>query len=334
MRSAGLNTGGGITIAILGATGHIAKGLILRLSGQGYDLRLFARSPERVHDFMVDEGVESRPVVGAFTDFPGGAYDVVINCVGIGSPARLEAGMRDIFRITETFDDLVLDYLQRHPQSLYINLSSGAVYGGAFAQPVGATSSACFSVNPLLVTECYGIAKLNAEAKHRVLSHCKIIDLRVFGYFSRFIDPGERFLLSEIISCIREGKELITGPDNIVRDYVHGDDLASLIISCIASPDMNCAFDVCSRSPVTKFELLDYFCGRHGLKFFVDGAYDPLAVTGAKAYYYSCNNAASAIGYVPRYTSLETVMLESDVMLSGGRGRRPRHRRPGTGEPL
>jgi len=56
----------------------------------------------------------------------------VINCVGIGDPGKLRNEMSSIFRVTERFDNLVLDYLECHPSALYLNMSSGAAYGQDF----------------------------------------------------------------------------------------------------------------------------------------------------------------------------------------------------------
>ena len=256
-------------IAILGATSHIAKGLIYNLGRGGeYDLRLFARSPDRVDEFLAGIGLSGRFQAKAFDEFDKDSYVAIVNCVGIGDPGKLKDAASAIFRITETFDNLVLGHLERHQESLYINFSSGAVYGTDFTSPVGDDSRAVFNINPMDPGAYYGIAKLHSETKHRALKDFRIVDLRIFGYFSRFIDLDAKYMISEIVSCILHGKEFVTNPEDIVRDYIHPEDLASLVKLCIDKSDLNDAFEVASLQPARKLEILEKFSS-YGLKYTV-----------------------------------------------------------------
>lgn len=302
-------------IAILGATGHIAKGLIegLRHHNQ-YELFLFARSPQKLKTFLEQIRYRSA-VLLKFPRFKNEKYDVIINCVGIGDPAKLQEIPWEIFQITETFDNLVLDYLRHHPQALYINISSGAVYGKDFRQPAADSTATYLEANHLSPKDYYGIAKINAEAKHRAWSQWYIVDLRVFGYFSRYIDLTAKYFLNEILLCIKNQRGLLTDPVNIVRDYVHPRDLVSLFEKCMANPTINDVFDVYSLKPVTKFEILDYFSAHHGLKYKMHENLKVGSATGRKEHYYSRNHKAERIGYIPQYSSLETVIQESQIIL-------------------
>ena len=60
--------------------------------------------------------------------------------IGAGDPARLAALGHGIFQLTEDFDNQVLAFLGRNPNRLYLNCSSGAVYGAGFATPPDATT--------------------------------------------------------------------------------------------------------------------------------------------------------------------------------------------------
>lgn len=305
-------------IAILGATSHIAKGLILGLHASLHnDLYLFARSPERIQFFLESVGAEKcqRIRIKPFIEFSDASYDVVINCVGIGNPAKLAAGLLSIFTITETFDHLILEYLKVHRDTLYINFSSGAAYGTDFSAPVAGTSQARFNINSIDPSEYYSIAKINSEAKHRAMKGYNIVDLRVFGYFSRYIDLEEKFLLSEIVSSIQKGKEFVTGPGNIVRDFINPQDLLRLIEACMARHNINDVFDVYSAKPATKFEILEYFALNHGLNYRVEAAYTAFTVTGYKDHYYSTNGKADSIGYVPRFSSIGGIESEINFIL-------------------
>lgn len=305
-------------IAILGATSHIAKGLILGFHGsEKNELFLFARSPERVRLFLESIGAANCQLIKIkpFSEFSDNDYETVINCVGIGNPARLANELTAIFSITETFDNLVLAYLQDHRQALYINFSSGAAYGTDFSAPVDVTSQARFNINSIDVSEYYGIAKINSEAKHRAMKDYNIVDLRVFGYFSRFIDLKEKFLLSEIVTCLQNGQEFVTGPGNITRDFVHPRDLLGLISKCMEQQHINEVFDVFSAKPATKFEIIEHFARHHGLQYRVEDTYTPFSVTGSKDNYYSLNVKASSIGYMSKFSSIEGIEKEVNYLL-------------------
>jgi nucleoside-diphosphate-sugar epimerase len=253
--------------------------------------------------------------VADFKNFPDHVYDLVINCVGFGSPQTLQDNLANIFRITTSFDDLVLDYLSGHPQTLYINLSSGAAYGLDFSHPVDEQSPARFNLNNLQAEEFYGIAKLHSEARHRALPRLNIVDLRIFGYFSRHINLTGKSLLSEIISCLENRQVLVTNPVNIQRDFLHPQDLVALIDSCLSHCPLNTSYDAYSRKGISKFELLDFFAGAYGLEYKIDSSHQALTVTGQKNHYYPTGRKAEKIGYSPSNSSLEGISVEAAAIL-------------------
>jgi nucleoside-diphosphate-sugar epimerase len=303
-------------IAILGATGHIAKSLIDGFCRAGkYKLFLFARSRDRLGKFLADIQCGNNVSLKLFSEFYHAEYDVIINCVGIGDPGKLKNAGISIFRLTETYDNLVLDYLEAYPEALYINFSSGAAYGTEFSTPVNETTCTRMAINHIAPSDYYGIAKINAEAKHRALDTLNIVDLRVFGFFSRFIDLRNQYFMSEVISCVKYGKGFETGPENITRDFVHPRDLMFLIEKCIAKKTINDVFDVYSLKPATKFEILDYFNRQYGLKYTVKENINISTATGIKNHYYSKNRKAQNIGYYPQFASLESIIQESKAIL-------------------
>jgi nucleoside-diphosphate-sugar epimerase len=299
-------------VAILGATSHIAKGLIYEFLKLGtVKLFLFARSIDRVTVFLKSIVAKGNFILKDFKEFELNQYDVIINCVGLGDPAKLRDNIVSIFRLTETFDNLVIVYLEKHPETLYINFSSGAAYGSDFSMPVDESTQSRWDINNITEADYYGIAKFSSEAKHRALKHLNIADLRIFSYFSRFINLESKFLMCEIISCIQKGREFVTGADDIIRDYVHPEDLMSLIQKCIEKTTVNETFDAYSLSPVRKFEILDYFTNTYGLQYITKGDIQTAALTGPKSCYYSNNRRAERIGYNPRFTALGGIMHES-----------------------
>lgn len=304
------------SIAVLGATGYIAMGLVrgFCLSGASR-LYLFARSPDRVRDFVIRLQGESKTEICSFDRFSEFNYDAVINCIGVGDPVKLKVMSGKILTVTENYDNMIIDYLMQRPDTLYINFSSGAVYGLDFSTPVEEESRAWIDMNRLCSGSYYQAAKIYSEVKHRSLDHLRIVDLRIFSYFSRDIDLDAGFFMSELVAALKKGSVFITSPWEMLRDYVHPSDLLQLVEKCIAAGDLNDVFDVYSRKPVSKFELLEAFHSRYGLKFEIGGSCVTNTVTGLKKHYYSQNRRAGRIGYEPLYSSLDGIMEEVKFIL-------------------
>ncbi len=298
-------------IAILGATGHIAKSLInIFCKESGYELFLFSRNPEKVETFMKDYSKSYHNCLINWFDVYD--YDVIINGIGIGNPAKIDGS---VFSLTEEYDNLILTYLRSHPKTLYVNLSSGAVYGGEWRLPVSESSYVTLNMNNVIDKEFYGIAKLYSEAKHRALSQFNIVDLRIFGYFSRFINLDYPYFMCDVVKCVKNKCAIETSQDNIFRDYVNPEDLFNLIEKCIVHKKINDVFDVYSLKPVSKLEILAHFIDEYELNYTIKNV--SISATGNKTNYYSNNKRAEVIGYIPRYTSLETVMNEAKYLLIG-----------------
>jgi len=309
-----------MNIVIMGATSHIAKGLIHRFLHRGNDhLYLFARSADKIKQFL--EGIGS-PKNGHFTlcadyrAFPSFSYDVLINCVGVGTRNTPRFDFTKYFSVTEEFDELALGYLQNQsPGSLYISFSSGAVYGRGFSTPPEEGSVNTLPVNHIVPEDYYGIVRINAEAKHRAHRHLRIIDLRIFSYFSRYINLTDGYFITDVMQAILNKKVLVTDSTNIVRDYLHPEDLFTMVRKSIHAGRINLAIDVNSLRPAAKQEILDYFASDYGLRYETrDGSGNPGA-TGTKCNYYSTCNRASQVGYIPRFSSMETLKNEARYIL-------------------
>lgn len=306
-----------ITVAIIGATSHIAKGLIYHFcKNSSCTPYLFARSVKQVKAFLESIGcVNSTVSVSELTNFTTGKYDIIINCIGIGQPERLDKNTSLLFRLGETYDNAILDYLETHPDTLYINMSSGAVYGADFLNPASEETNAYVNVNHMAQKDFYMITKIYSEAKHRALHKFNIVDIRVFAYFSRFINLKAGYFITDVISSVKNGTTLLTGAGSMVRDYVHPHDLFSFIERCLKIRCINSAFDLYSLKPATKFEILDFFRETYGLDYVVDDTLDFPTATGNKKNYYSLSRRAEAIGYYPMFTSLDGIIEESRMLL-------------------
>ncbi len=307
-------------VAILGATSHIAKGLILNFfkKAEEYSVGLFARNTRKVFEFLeLIEVDDENSHVFEIEWFNKGKekFDVVINCVGAGTPGKVTSLADGIFRLTEEFDNLCLEYLQNNPDTLYINLSSGAVYGSFFAAAASSRTKTEIDVNNFKQADFYGLAKLYSECKHRAMADLNIVDLRIFAYFSRFIDLHGKYLMTEVVNSILHNKVFRTTPDDIVRDFVHPDDLFFLVECCIKNKKLNDSFDVYSLAPVSKFELLDFLSSSFGLKYQIEGDVKFLNATGIKSQYFSEFRKAEKIGFFPKLKSIESIGIELKKML-------------------
>jgi nucleoside-diphosphate-sugar epimerase len=309
-----------LRIAILGSTSHIAKGLINNfLLRREHILHLYVRSSETIEAFLAITGRTDDAVCiihEGYEDFLNSSYDVVINCIGVGTAKKLKGNFPLYFTVTEEYDNLVLRYLGSHPHALYISFSSGAVYGRGHTTPVGEDTLNLVKVNHLAPEDYYGIVRLNAEAKHRALQHLNIVDLRVFSYFSRYIDLADGYFITDVMEAILHNKVLLTDSTNIVRDYLHPDDLFAMVMKCIQAGRINLAVDVNSSCPVSKKEILDYFTAEYGLKYEERVFTENASATGAKSNYYSTCNLASQMGYIPQFSSIDTLKDEARSILA------------------
>jgi len=293
-----------IKIAILGATSHIAKGLILNfLRDKRIELFLFARVPQKIVHFLESGNLKLNCYIGGFKQFTKGTYDVIINCVGLGTPSKVAAENDTIFNLTEKFDDLALRYLKKHPKILYINFSSGVVN--------------TVSANDIKPEHFYAIAKLYQEAKHRSLNKLNIVDIRVFSYFSRFIVPDSGYFLTDLIKCIREKQVFITTPCDFTRDFLSHEDLFSLVCLILKAGPRNDVVETYSSKPVTKFELLDYFANNYSLRYTIKRNVKFSSPTGQKDRYFSASRKAYALfGYRPKFSSLQVIAQEAKYLLN------------------
>lgn len=308
-------------IAILGATSHIAKGLILNFShSKTGELFLFARVPKKVKDFLKANNLKPDCHIERFKYFSKGKYDVIINCVGLGTPIKVREASGAVFKITEEFDNLILEYLLRYPGDLYINFSSGAAYCSTFTQKVGNDPKLAISVSDIKPENYYGMAKLYSEAKHRAMAKSRIVDIRIFSYFSRFIDLNGGYFITEMLKSLKKKETFVTSQYDFVRDFLAPEDLFNLICRIIKSKPFNGAIDAYSSAPISKFNILKYFAKHYSLKYVLDYNFKFACSTGGKSLYYSNSRNAASLGYRPKHSSLAAVAMEAQYILGEPNG--------------
>jgi nucleoside-diphosphate-sugar epimerase len=305
-----------MNIAILGANSQIAKDLISSFSDEDKNkvLYLFTRQPDKLKSWMHEKNINNKYLATDYGSFSERKYDAIINFVGIGDPKMAIDMGPLIFDITLEYDQMALDYLKFNPHCKYIFLSSGAVYGDVFNEPANEETRASIAINKLQSSNWYSIAKLYAEARHRALKDFPIVDIRVFNYFSHTQYMSARFLLTDIISAIKNKKSLEVSQKNIFRDYIGPRDFCQLVTLILEGPKLNIPFDCYSNAPIDKISLLGEMHKNFGLVYFFADS-EGVNATGEKTHYYSTNFKARTIGYAPKNTSLENIIFEARLAL-------------------
>ncbi|NTU70751.1 MAG: NAD-dependent epimerase/dehydratase family protein [Coriobacteriia bacterium] len=289
------------------------------LGRDGFEVVGVGRDSARVSRLLDSHPLGSEGSALALEEFPAEEFDAVVNCLGVGSPAAVAAAGKAVIELTEYFDRIALDYIEANPETRYVAFSSGAAYGGDFSEPASRTTRTPASSDGDSETEYYGLSKRQAEARHRAASELAIVDLRLFGLFSRYADLSAGYFMCDVYRAIASGEVVQVGPENIVRDYVSPADLAALVVAALDAAPHNDVFDVYSAAPVSKFDALERFAREYGLKYDVLGEPSVAGATGLKPNYYSTNERAASLGYAPSRTSLQTLTEEIDALLGPNR---------------
>jgi nucleoside-diphosphate-sugar epimerase len=310
-----------ISIAILGASGQIGRGLAIALAvGPWAVLRLYARQATAFErDARALGLLNPRVSVHSLESFERERHDVVINAAGAGSRTRQLALGAQQAHDTEALDQRVLSYLERFRDSTYVYLSTGAVYGFEREWPIPENASFRASPRDSDTLDMYPLAKLAAEARHRSMRSAHIYDIRIFGYFSRFITLDDGFFLSEVARSLVRGTPLRTSAQDMVRDYIDQTELAALIRRLLRSQPPNGTFDIHSAAPVGKHELLEALTTEFGLRVEYEGGRQPAPPLAKPAVPSACRRAAG-VGHKPLRSSKEIVLSEMRALLLSQRG--------------
>ena len=303
-------------ISILGATGHIGKNLSIYFGkDKNFELFLFARDEKKLEKILAQYESKNNFSIRKYDEFNDSRYDAVINCVGLSNPADIAVAEEESLETTETFDVLTLEYLKNFPKTKLINFSSGAVYGGQFSSPIKYTTLIDKNFNYMNIKSNYALATIRSEIKHRTLKNLNIIDLRLFSFFSRFINLDAKFLMCEMISSIMQNKKFLTDETDIYRDYIHPKDLFSYVKKCICKDSLNDVFDLRSKKPIGKFELLNFLKEKYGLQYEIDSGVKLSNPTGFKRNYYSESRKVESLGHKPEYSSMDTILDELSFII-------------------
>jgi nucleoside-diphosphate-sugar epimerase len=296
-------------IAVLGATGYVGGSVGRLLADEGQAVVLFARNLRKLSDQAWPPHVELRDLA----DFSAANFSLVINAIGAGDPTLVELLGNDILDITAFWDQRVLKSMDA--QTRYVFLSSGAVYGTQFNQPVKADSEISLPVNFMDRVPPYTLAKLQAEMRHRFARSRAILDLRIFGYADPSIDLSGSFFLAQLIRSIRDEKAFVTSSEDMVRDYAGARELRALIRGWESAGAPNYPLDLYTTSPASKHDLLKMFNVRYGLQidYVADTGSNP---TAARRFYASAYRAAADFGFRPERDTVQVLTDTIDAIVA------------------
>lgn len=302
-------------IAIFGATGHIGKNLSYYFSqDKKNDLIVFSRNKKKAQKIMKVVIPEGKYSILSYDEFENKNYKAIINCIGMGNPSLILKN-NNILEMTEFYDNKILEYIKKKKSTIYINFSSGAIYGQNFKFPVTESTLASLDINKFNKGSVYSISKLYSEIKHRTMKDVKIVDLRIFNFFSRFIDLKADFLMSQISNAIIKNKKFGTDKNNIIRDYIHPEDLFMIIKKCMNERKINTSFDIQSKKPIKKFDLLESLSKNYGLRYTIERE-NQTSPTGLKENYYSKSRKIKKLKITPKYSSLQTILMELKFLIN------------------
>ena len=282
--------------AIWGATGHIGRALYEEFTANGLDVTAYVRDTEKAKRL----GIDNPYPLDSFNN----RYDILINALA----ADDNAGTL-LFETLELNDWRMIRYAQANPGCLCVNFSSGTVYGD-FTNAATKTTSTQITPNDISTGGRYALVKLLCEQRHKAYA-LKIVDIRIFAFYSKFMDITKPFFMADLLRGVLTDTEIQISPGNFYRDFIAPSDLYDLIILC-RSQGFTGALDAYSLKPVSKYEILELFKSKYGLKYSTGESWS--SATGDKHRYYSNYKAAEFLGFQPKFTALSVIETQTDAL--------------------
>jgi|688.fasta_scaffold385919_1 dTDP-4-dehydrorhamnose reductase len=281
-------------IAILGANSQIAKSLIPLLKFF-FTLDLYSRKSlksnnKNIYFYKTNSFPKNKNIIA------------ILNCAGPGDPG-VHKKKKNIFKIFNKIDSKILQYVLQNKKIKYINISTGVVLN-------------IKKINRFLKKSNYNYAqtKFYLEERHRLFKNLKIYDLRVFGFFSRYISYDAGFFLSQILKSIKNNKILKIDPNNKLLDYIGGYDLYIFLKKIINKNYSSGTFNLLSRRSVNKFEILRFFKKKYNLNFSIKKIKYPCENNLKRSLINKNKKVIRSIFFRPKYSSIELIKSEVKYM--------------------
>ncbi len=309
------------TIAIFWATSHIAKNLLFYFSkNTEYIIDAYVRDEKKLFQFikiynLPASRIQICDIKNTHFIQSSSSYKLIINCIGVWKPNILKEIWWKIIFLTEKYDNLIIDYLKKNKETLYVHMSSWAVYKGNFSKAIDSDTHTNININNIDDSYYYFTSKLYAEIKHRSLSDLKIVDLRIFSFYSQFIDIDASFFMSQLIKSIKNKTPFQTNTHDFIRDFISPFSLFTIILKLLQKKHINTWFDVVSDAPITKNEILDLLQKKYTLTIkYTDINFD--TISWKKDIYYSkSTKLKNTIWEYTDISSQDTIIEETNKIL-------------------
>jgi UDP-glucose 4-epimerase len=236
--------------------------------------------------------------------------EVVVHCAGSGSVGFSMAHPHEDFQRTVASTAAVLEFIRLHaPQARMVYPSSGSVYGIVEHLPIAESQ-------PLAPVSPYGSHKLMAEELCRCYARNFGVAAAIVRLFSAYGPGLRKQLLWDACTKISRGETTFSGDGTETRDWLHIDDMASLLAAAgehasVACPVVNGGFGQGASVREVLGELFAAF-GRSDAPQF-----SGTARAGDPAHYVADMTHALAWGWQPRIAWREGVREYAEWFKSG-----------------
>jgi UDP-glucose 4-epimerase len=233
----------GVTSLVLGGGGFIGINLCKRLARQGFDVRAYGRRPlytDVLNDVIWFQGeFDDRTALARAVE----GSDVVFHLIGGSIPESSNKDPAGDLATTATSTLHLLEICRASDVRKIVFISSGGtVYGPGGPTPTPETAA----TDPV---SAYGISKLATEKYLRLYRHLHGLDyciLRVSNPYGPYQNPNRRQgIVAALMNRIMNGQDLeIWGRGDVVRDFVHVDDVVEAIAAVVSYDGSSKLFNV------------------------------------------------------------------------------------------
>lgn len=160
--------------------------------------------------------------------------DIIAHCAGSGSVMFSMSHPLQDYERTVSSTAAVLEYVRLHsPGTKIIYPSSAAVYGNAAALPIKETDAR----SPM---SHYGVHKLLAECLCQSYAANFGVAVAIIRYFSVYGEGLRKQLIWDACSRIGSGEHTFFGSGDELRDWLHVDDAARLLLLAASHAGRDC----------------------------------------------------------------------------------------------
>lgn len=224
-----------IKVLVLGGNGFIGSNLVERLVTEGHQVRVYDRSPSRLH--VLDQKVEYQN--GGFSDVTSISkalhdIDIVFHLISGSIPSTSNLSPADDVRDNLVDTIGLLECMRKMGITRIVYMSSGGtIYGDSDEDLINENHS----LNP----NCsYGIVKLAVEkylTMYQRLYDFEPVILRVSNPYGPWQSKvGIQGLISTLLSKAISNEQVeIWGDGEVVRDYIHIDDVIEACLNVMGS---------------------------------------------------------------------------------------------------